>query len=161
MSLDRACILSIICSGLICATTYHAGDFKDIEGTLFSTPVIIYPLTNSNLTGDRLVGRRTIPIEFPTSSRPTLMLALVAWTVCLSILWKLSDSLSIVFALLGWLVGQRFVMKTSCKDDQRSCYLYYVSSHYSPLHFTDRGLIFSPKVWLSFAHALPAYARFE
>ena len=40
-TLDMTCITAIVCSCLICVTTFQAGDFKDIEGKLFN--LITFP----------------------------------------------------------------------------------------------------------------------
>ena len=85
-------------------------------------------MISSIVVGDRLVGRQTLPIMHPKSSRPMLMFGLVAWSFGLSALWGLSDALRTPFIFLGFYVGYQFVTKSSCKDDQRSCYLYYVST---------------------------------
>ncbi|KAH8120717.1 UbiA prenyltransferase family-domain-containing protein [Phellopilus nigrolimitatus] len=105
----------------IFATTIQAQDFKDTEG-------------------DRLVGRQTLPIIAPATARPTLLLALAAWSVGLSALWGLSTAVSLAFNVLAFAVGGRFVAFHSMKADQHSFYLY--------------------NVWLSVAHVLPAYFRF-
>ncbi|KAL5535076.1 hypothetical protein ACEPAF_3169 [Sanghuangporus sanghuang] len=119
--LDNISILSVLCSAGIFATTIQAQDFKDTEG-------------------DRLVGRKTLPIVAPSVARPTLMLALLAWSSALSSLWRLAAVPAIVFHFLALSVGGRFMTLKSIKADQRSFYLY--------------------NVWLSVAHALPAYFRF-
>ncbi|KAL5534703.1 hypothetical protein ACEPAG_1167 [Sanghuangporus baumii] len=119
--LDNISVISVLCSAGIFATTIQAQDFKDTEG-------------------DRLVGRKTLPIVAPSVARPTLMLALLAWTSALSSLWGLAAVPAFVFHFLALSVGGRFMVLKSIKADQRSFYLY--------------------NVWLSVAHALPAYFRF-
>ncbi|KAL5476971.1 hypothetical protein ACEPAI_3157 [Sanghuangporus weigelae] len=120
-ALDNISWLSVLCSAGIFATTIQAQDFKDTEG-------------------DRLVGRKTLPIIAPGVARPTLMLALLAWSVGLSALWHLSTRASLAYVVLALAVGARYVTLNSIKSDQRSFYLY--------------------NVWLSASHALPAYFRF-
>ncbi|KAL5519678.1 hypothetical protein ACEPAH_1361 [Sanghuangporus vaninii] len=120
-SLDNITIFAIICSAAIFATTIQAQDFKDT-------------------IGDALVGRRTLPLVHPSIARPTLMLAVAAWSIGLSKLWGLNMETALMFNALGLAVGGCFLAKNSVKADQRSFYLY--------------------NVWLSLAHALPAYFRF-
>ncbi|KAI5120552.1 hypothetical protein M0805_000280 [Coniferiporia weirii] len=119
--LDSISATSILCSAGIFASTIQAQDFKDI-------------------VGDRLVGRKTLPIVAPTISRPTLLLGLLAWSVGLSSIWCLSTVVALAFNTLALLVGIRFMVFDTIRADQRSFYLY--------------------NVWLSTAHALPAYYRF-
>lgn len=102
----------MICSAGIFATTIQAQDFKDTEG-------------------DRLVGRRTLPIVAPTIARPTLLLALSLWSIGLSSLWELSTTVSIAFNMLALAVGGRFLTLNSIKADQHSFYLYNVSIYAS------------------------------
>ncbi|KAI5120554.1 hypothetical protein M0805_000282 [Coniferiporia weirii] len=120
-ALDKISAASILCSAGFSASTIQAEDFKDIKG-------------------DRLIGRKTLPIVAPTIARPTLMLGLLAWSISLSTLWCLSTIGALAFIALALLVGIRFVVLDTIEADQRSYYLY--------------------NVWLSVAHVLPAYYRF-
>ncbi|THH08949.1 hypothetical protein EW145_g2356 [Phellinidium pouzarii] len=88
-ALDNISVMSVLCSAGIFVTTIQAQDFKDTEG-------------------DRLVGRKTLPIVAPTVARPTLMLALAAWSIGLSALWGLSMGASLTFNVLALSVGIRF-----------------------------------------------------
>ena len=106
-ALDNVGVMSVIASAGIFATTIQAQDFKDTEG-------------------DRLVGRKTLPIVAPYTARPTLMLALMLWSVGLSALWGLSIYAALAFNILSFTVGMRYVSLDSVKDDQRSFYLYNV-----------------------------------
>ena len=80
----------------------------------------------SFIPGDLLVGRKTLPLIYPSLSRPMLTLVIIAWSFGLSYLWRLNGELATVFIALGTVVGFRFLVKTSCKADQRSFYLYNV-----------------------------------
>lgn len=133
--------MSVLASAGIFATTIQAQDFKDTEG-------------------DRLVGRKTLPIVAPTIARPTLMLALMLWSVGLSALWGLSTWSALAFNVLAFTVGMRFVSLDSIKADQRSFYLYNVGVR-AALRRNSLRLTSFPisQVWLSAAHALPAYFR--
>ena len=77
-ALDNVGVMSVLASVGIFATTIQAQDFKDTDG-------------------DRLVGRKTLPIVAPYTARPTLMLALMLWSVGLSSLWGLSISAALAF----------------------------------------------------------------
>ncbi|EJD04462.1 uncharacterized protein FOMMEDRAFT_82531 [Fomitiporia mediterranea MF3/22] len=105
--MDNISVLSVLCSAGIFATTIQAQDFKDTEG-------------------DRLVGRKTLPIVAPTVARPTLLAALLIWTGALSMIWKLAPMPAILFHILAVAVGVRFIVLNSIKADQRSFYLYNV-----------------------------------
>lgn len=97
------CVTSILCSASISASTGQAQDFKDI-------------------VGDRLVGRKNLPIVAPNISRPTLMLRFLAWSVYLSAIWRLSTVVALAFILLALLVGIRFIVFDTIKADQRGYY---------------------------------------
>ena len=88
------------------------------------------------------------------------MLAVLAWSVGLSTLWKLGITVSVVFNFLGLAVGIRYCTLNSIKADQRSYYLYNVG-----ILLTTSSTFFAYanvrlKVWVAIAHALPAYFRF-
>ena len=100
-------VTSIITSAGILATTIQAQDFKDTEG-------------------DQLIGRKTLPIVAPHSSRPILMISLLLWAIGLSKIWELDPLASSTFILLALTVGVRFMLLKSIKSDQRSFYLYNV-----------------------------------
>ena len=108
-ALDNISWLSVLCSAGIFATTIQAQDFKDTEG-------------------DRLVGRKTLPLVAPTIARPTLLLALMTWSVGLSALWRLSTEVALAFNILALAVGGRYVAFNTIKADQHSFYLYNVSN---------------------------------
>ena len=131
-----------MCSTFILTTTVQAQDFKDTRG-------------------DAVVGRKTLPLVYPTVARPVLMLTVTIWSVGLSYLWKLSNKISFIFCAFGILVGWRFVSRNTCKADQRSYYLYNVGSR-SRYHYANlTTLLICMKIWVSLAHALPAYYRFK
>lgn len=142
-ALHRVSFLSVLCSAGIIWTTVQAGDFKDTEG-------------------DRLVGRKTLPIVAPKLARPTLMLALLTWSAGLSVLWKLGVGVAIAFNALALIVGTRFVLLDSVKADQRSYYLYNVSvlfrtGEYATHFVMDQGLAFS----CAFASCVFAFRRYR
>lgn len=132
--------MSVLASAGMIASTIQAQDFKDAEG-------------------DRLVGRKTLPIVAPTVARPTLMLALMLWSVVLSALWGLSTLSALAFNLLAFVVGMRFVTLDSVKADQRSFYLYNVGVCSALLRNSACLISALSQVWFSAAHAMPAYFR--
>ena len=105
--LDPVAVLAICLSTGIMASTYHVQDFKDVEG-------------------DRLIGRRTLPIVAPQHARKTVIGGLVAWSVALTLIWELDVLASAVLLLLGAVVGGRFLLCRSIRADQVSFYLYNV-----------------------------------
>lgn len=88
-------------------TTQQALDFKDIEG-------------------DRLLGRKTIPIAAPSLARPSLVLLMCIWTTGLTIGWKLDAYVSAAFYFIGYLAACRFLFLGTVADDKRSCLFYHV-----------------------------------
>ena len=108
--------LSIVMSGLVYLTTFHAQDFKDIDG-------------------DMLLGRSTLPILFPHIARASMFMGMLAWSVLLPFFWKLDWVVSSIFAALGLFVGIRFASrKARVVEDQISFYWYNVSPVYK-CHF--------------------------
>ncbi|KAI0062573.1 hypothetical protein BV25DRAFT_1803812 [Artomyces pyxidatus] len=119
-TLDRTAILSIYCSAGIVATTIQAQDFKDEDG-------------------DRVIGRKTIPIVLPSIGRYTVFVPLLLWSGVLSMAWRLDFLTAAAFQTLAVFVGARFISYKSVPADQISYYWY--------------------NVWLSIAHTLPGYYR--
>ncbi|KAJ7654919.1 UbiA prenyltransferase family [Mycena rosella] len=118
--LDDVAILSIAISAGIFATTIHAQDFKDESG-------------------DRAIGRRTIPIVLPSIARYTVIIPLMIWSTGLSLVWQLDPFTAVGFVVLAFSVGARYIRVRTVHADQVSFYWY--------------------NVWLSAAHALPGYYR--
>ncbi|EJD04463.1 uncharacterized protein FOMMEDRAFT_28155 [Fomitiporia mediterranea MF3/22] len=118
--LDNVSKLSSFLSMLMLATTFHAQDFRDT-------------------VGDKLVGRKTIPIVWPRASRPTLLLILLAWSSALCVIWKVALIPALAYHLLALAVGCAYLTFPSSKADDWSYFLY--------------------NVWLSVGYAGPAYYR--
>ena len=91
-------------------TSIHAQDFKDEFG-------------------DRMVGRRTIPIIFPPSiARLTVIAPLVTWSISLAFIWRLDMLTSVAYLLLALFVGTRYILYRTVADDQVSFYWYNAST---------------------------------
>jgi len=118
--LDKIAIASICISSGILATTYHAQDLKDIHG-------------------DRIAGRRTLPIVAPTIARLSVSGGLLLWSAALIVLWKLQWEAILTFLAPALLTAYRFLVLKTVPEDQVSFYWY--------------------NVWLSCVHALPGYYR--
>ncbi|EIM79583.1 uncharacterized protein STEHIDRAFT_69322 [Stereum hirsutum FP-91666 SS1] len=101
-------LLAISISAGIFATTIQAQDFKDIRG-------------------DSLIGRKTLPIVLPSVARPTLLVALLVWSLSLTHIWRLDFTTACTLIALSCFVGVRFVFLQGEKDDQISFYWYNVS----------------------------------
>lgn len=110
-------------------TTYQATDFKDIEG-------------------DRILGRKTIPIVAPVLSRPTLMALICISSSCLAGVWKLRTLYALALNAYSLFVGARFVICRTVVDDMQSL-IYHMSDELGP----------GTQIWLSILHVLPAYGR--
>lgn len=105
--LTSTMLLAISISAGIFATTIQAQDFKDIRG-------------------DSLIGRKTLPIVFPSVARPTLSIALLAWSLSLTHIWRLDFATACALIALSCFVGVRFVFLQGEKVDQISFYWYNV-----------------------------------
>ncbi|KAN0082497.1 UbiA prenyltransferase family [Tylopilus felleus] len=120
-TIEPVALIAVAMSTMIFATTLHCQDFKDAEG-------------------DRMIGRKTLPILFPSLARFSVLVGLPLWSVCLTCLWKIDAICSAAFVAYAALVGMRFVMLRGTQADRQSCQLY--------------------SLWFSLAHLLPGYWRF-
>ncbi|EMD37510.1 hypothetical protein CERSUDRAFT_114151 [Gelatoporia subvermispora B] len=120
-NLDNTAILSICISAGIFTTTIHTQDFKDIQG-------------------DRMIGRRTLPIVHTSVARPSVVIGLCLWSLILATIWDLRMGAQLVFHTLSLFVSYRFMAYGDITEDQVSFYWY--------------------NVWLSIAHAQPGYYRY-
>jgi len=118
--LDNVGILAVLLSVVIYATTIQTSDFQDCEG-------------------DRLVGRKTMPLTMPTLARPFVFVAMTGWSIILSYLWQLAHLQAAIFSGMGLYVGLRFLTLKSVKEDKVSFNWY--------------------NLWLTLAHVLPAVWR--
>ena len=137
---DHIALLSIVIGTGVFATTIQTQDFKDVEG-------------------DRLIGRQTLPIVWPEVARHTVLPLMLAWSICLSIMWDIGAEVAVPFIGLAVFVGLRFFVKRDIPADQLSFYLYNVRT---PGHLYTQLLVLICKicqVWLSMAHSLPGYWR--
>ncbi|KAI0311132.1 UbiA prenyltransferase family [Amylostereum chailletii] len=119
-SLDQVGTLAVCLSTGIIVTTYHVQDFKDEDG-------------------DRAIGRRTIPIMFPSIARWTIIMPLILWSFGIATVWNLDMATAAAFVALALYIGGRFVSFKTVKDDQVSFYWY--------------------NLWLSAVHVFPGYYR--
>ena len=100
-------MLSVLLSAGAYGTTNQATDFKDIKG-------------------DRLMGRKTLPIAAPILARPTLFVLMCAWSVILSKVWELDIFAATAFCALGFTAAARFILFQTVAADKKSCLLYNV-----------------------------------
>ncbi|KAI0645041.1 UbiA prenyltransferase family-domain-containing protein [Trametes meyenii] len=89
--------------------------------------------------GDRAIGRRTIPIVFGSAAKYTVIVPLCLWSLGLSVFWGLDVWTGAAFTLLAVYVGALYLRAKTVYEFQVAFYWY--------------------NVWLSAAHALPAYCR--
>ncbi|KAG1736677.1 UbiA prenyltransferase family-domain-containing protein [Suillus paluster] len=121
-SLDRTSITALCCSGLVILMTIHVQDFADVNG-------------------DRMLGRRTLPIVAPEGSRIYILCVLPLISFALASFWNLGPLCSILFISMGIVVGLRCYLVRDEIGDQSNYWLY--------------------NIWLMGAHLLPANARFS
>lgn len=106
-TIEPVAVVAVVMSMVIFATTLHCQDFKDAEG-------------------DRMIGRKTLPILFPSLARVSVMVGLPLWSVCLTFLWEIDTMCSAAFVAYAALVGMRFMMLQGTQADRQSCQLYSV-----------------------------------
>ncbi len=78
------------------------------------------------MDGDRLVGRKTLPVLFPRASRIATLGILVAWSIFIVAFWGTGVVLSATLIGLAALVGARFVAYNNSETDRVSFRLYTV-----------------------------------
>ena len=67
--------------------------------------------------GDSLVGRETLRIVYPLTARPSLMLAMIAWSTCLGVPWNPNIALRPPRVLLAAFVG-KFEFEQTYPDEE-------------------------------------------
>ncbi|EIW54163.1 uncharacterized protein TRAVEDRAFT_132393 [Trametes versicolor FP-101664 SS1] len=92
-----------------------------------------------DVDGDRAIGRQTIPIVFGAAARWTVIVPLVLWSVGLSVFWGLGIVAGAAVTALAVHVGVLYLNAKTIHEYQVAFYWY--------------------NLWLSTAHALPAYCR--
>ncbi|KAJ7575283.1 UbiA prenyltransferase family [Mycena floridula] len=90
---------------MIVLTTIHAQDFQDEQG-------------------DRVQGRRTLPIVMPTVGRFSMPVILIFWSILLTVHWSCTLIFTIGIISFGIWVGIRFWSLRSPADDRISYWLY-------------------------------------
>ncbi|KAK7055260.1 UbiA prenyltransferase family [Favolaschia claudopus] len=121
-SLDEISLQAISMSALVILTTIHAQDCPDV-------------------TGDRALGRVTLPIYAPELSRIILLLLPLLWSVHLIGLWRIEGLAGAVFCALGVYIGWRYYALRSNLEDKTSYKIY--------------------NAWLLVAHLLPFNMRYK
>ncbi|KAH7903082.1 hypothetical protein BJ138DRAFT_1021170, partial [Hygrophoropsis aurantiaca] len=99
--------IALCISGLVIFTTIHAQDFGDAEG-------------------DRISGRRTLPIVASEGSRTYIPAALPLWSLILSTIWDLGPLSSVIFVMMGAFVGTQYFRFRDARHDKLSFVLYNV-----------------------------------
>jgi 4-hydroxybenzoate polyprenyltransferase len=105
--LPNTTVKAILVNALLYATTNFSQDFKDV-------------------IGDSLVGRRTLPIVFPTFARSILLPCMVGWSLGLVALWHLKAGFAVPFVGFSVLVGWMFFVNKSAAQDKKTTKLYLV-----------------------------------
>lgn len=106
-SLSNRTLLAQLISSLIVLTTIHSQDFEDVEG-------------------DRIQGRRTLPLVFPQASRTIMVILLPAWSLFLSFYWRSGSLYCATLLGLGIALAARYLFLRSQKSDRMSYILYNV-----------------------------------
>ncbi|KAH9853014.1 UbiA prenyltransferase family-domain-containing protein [Lenzites betulinus] len=94
-----------VLNALVIVSTIQAQDFQDTEG-------------------DRLTGRKTLPIVFPRSSRWAMPVLLAMWSAFLVAYWHAPVVHGAVLSAMGALGGARFVLYDNAAADRKSYRLY-------------------------------------
>ncbi len=101
--------IALTLSFLTIITTIHCQDFRDIDG-------------------DRLSGRKTLPIQFgQTASRALFSIFVVFWSLLIPHVWNLTLLWRAVYFVAGAYLGTCVFRRRTVEDDKRSYRLYNVS----------------------------------
>ncbi|KLO17151.1 hypothetical protein SCHPADRAFT_821934 [Schizopora paradoxa] len=103
--LSRVAELSLICSVGIFSSTFHAQDFKDVDG-------------------DAQVGRKTVPIMYPNLAAPALAITLLGWSAYLITLWQVGLVTATLFGGTAVLTSLAYLYSTTIVQYQWCYYLY-------------------------------------
>lgn len=114
-AVDMVAFYAVLISAGLFATTIHAQDFQDIPG-------------------DRMIGRKTLPIVHPRLARFSLMILLPLWSILLAYTWRLGIIACYMTNVLSLYVGWRFLKLADVDSDQQSYVWYNVSSPNDILH---------------------------
>lgn len=107
-ALNLQSVIALVCSGYTIMTTIHAQDFADVEG-------------------DKISGRQTLPIAFPSGARVYIFVALISCSALLSSIWSVDGHIQVLFNGMGLLVAIRFYFYRNQGSDERTYVLYNVS----------------------------------
>lgn len=130
--MDNRTFLAQVISSLIVLTTIHSQDFEDVEG-------------------DRIQGRRTLPLVFPQASRAIMVACLPAWSILLCLFWQSEPLYMATLLITGCVLSARYHFLRSRKSDRVSYILYNVRMVSKAVL---NILIASTQVWLSMAQVL-------
>ncbi|OJT08774.1 hypothetical protein TRAPUB_329, partial [Trametes pubescens] len=86
-------------------TTIQMQDFKDVEG-------------------DDAIGRRTLPIVYPTGSRVLTSVLIPLWSLVITNAWEANQAFSAVMLALGLYIGYR-IMRRRTRESDRLSYVWY------------------------------------
>ncbi|KZV68641.1 hypothetical protein PENSPDRAFT_676377 [Peniophora sp. CONT] len=125
-------------AGRDCTRLDAVGFYSILASTgIFATTIHAQDFKDAD--GDKAIGRQTIPIVFPRHARLTVIIPLFMWSIGLSVFWQLEMAFGILFTALCLWVGTLYLIAPDVPHYQVAFYWY--------------------NVWLSAAHALPAYYR--
>lgn len=129
-------------SSAIYGTTYHAQDFKDVAG-------------------DEIVGRKTLPMVYPSISRYAYLFLALFWSIAIGMSLQIKSSLACIPLALGFLTGIRFVIWRSIKSDQLSFVLHGVcrlSYNWHPCFFNVNSIL---QIWVYSIFLMMGNYRYE
>ena len=116
-SIDRVGWQFILLAGALYGTTYYAQDFEDVAG-------------------DAAVGRKTLPMVYPSLSRFAYLITVVLWTFGIAMMYNIDNVVVSIPAALALLAGVNFVLFDSVKADRISFIIHGVSD-FSLVWFGD------------------------
>ncbi|THU92638.1 hypothetical protein K435DRAFT_671769 [Dendrothele bispora CBS 962.96] len=108
MKMQNKQYAATITSACIICTSAHAQDFRDMRG-------------------DAMKKRSTLPLSFPSFSRLTMPILLIAWSFVLGYVCHTNATVHATLLLLAFVTGVRFLAFRDPHADQTSYNLYNVS----------------------------------
>lgn len=125
-AVDNVVYTALLISFMVIATTIHCQDLKvsNLTFTFADKALIEF----QDIDGDRIIGRKTLPIQFCQQvSRVSFLISIIACSVIVPRVWRLHLIVNLLFLGFGAYVGARTYLERSITDDKRNFKTYTVS----------------------------------
>ncbi|EIW74578.1 hypothetical protein CONPUDRAFT_67100 [Coniophora puteana RWD-64-598 SS2] len=115
---------------VICSTSECIPENRFLRACIFVSSIIFTTVQAQDFrdaAGDIASGRSTLPVVWPLASRRIELGLITLWSSIICILWDVNAIVASFLITFGALIGLRFLLLRSARDDQQSYLLYNVS----------------------------------